>query len=497
MAYNTIIGLEVHVELNTESKMFCSCSAKHFQIPPNTHTCPTCLGLPGALPTVNKEACERCIKIGLALGCEILDRAVFARKHYAYPDLAKGYQISQYELPFCINGKINILGREIRIKRVHMEEDTGKLQHNEYRGELASFVDFNRSGVPLVEIVTEPDFRSIEEVEEYARTLQRLMRYLRVSTADMEKGSMRFEANISLMKTDQKIPEKLKAEKLPKYKVEVKNLNSFKAVTSAITYEVKRQQELLEEGKIPSQETRGWDDARQITYPQREKEDAHDYRYFPDPDIAIMQWMKQRAKELKKQLPELPWQKKERYTTHYGLNEYDATVITDNINVAEWFDEGLRLLDQSATDTNTKKAKAKKLANMLLGEIFALRNNAGEDAEEIEISVHEVITVNEAVESGVLSTTNAKVVIAELYGKANRNKTAESIIKEKNLKQVNDATIIETAVKKVVEEQSKAVTDYKKGKKTAIMFLIGQVMKELKGRGDTNNIKELLEKYLN
>jgi aspartyl-tRNA(Asn)/glutamyl-tRNA(Gln) amidotransferase subunit B len=483
MKYTTIIGLEVHVELNTKSKMFCSCSAEHFSVAPNTHTCPTCLGLPGALPVVNQKACEFCLKIGLALNCSLNTEAVFARKHYTYPDLSKGYQISQYELPFCENGWVEINGRKIRIKRVHMEEDTGKLQHGDLSGKSVSFVDFNRSGVPLVEIVTEPDFRSPTEVEEYARKLQQLMRYLDVSTADMDKGSMRFEANISL--SDKQIGDTIKDDEFPPYKIEIKNINSFKALGGGITYEVKSQAELLDKGKIPPQETKGWDDIKQKTYTQREKEDAHDYRYFPDPDISPMNWMHENEAQIKADMPELPWAKKTRYTTELGLSEYDAALLTDDINIAKFFEHGLA--------AENGKAIAKKLTNWINGELARLRNIHQTEWSEMKLSALQIVDLIKLVDAGSVSSTNAKVIFEEMYVTGGSPTT---IMKQKGLEQVQDSVAVQTAVKKVISQQPKAVEDYRKGKETVIQFLIGMAMKELKGKGNTDELAKLFKENI-
>jgi aspartyl-tRNA(Asn)/glutamyl-tRNA(Gln) amidotransferase subunit B len=490
MKYQQIIGLEVHVELETESKMFCRCSASHFGVEPNTHTCPVCLGLPGALPLVNKRASEFCLKIGLALQCELLDTAIFARKHYSYPDLAKGYQISQYELPFCVNGWIEINGRKIRVKRVHMEEDTGKLQHSDLDNKSVSLVDFNRAGVPLVEIVTEPDFRSADEVEEYAKKLQQLMRYLNVSSADMDKGSMRFEANTSAFKSDKDFSNELIEEKdLPKYKVEVKNLNSFKALTGAIKYEFKRQTEQLEEGKIPAQETCGWDDIKQKTYSQRDKEDAHDYRYFPDPDISPMNWMKQEEEKLKAEMPELPWQKKHKYISEYGLSDYDASLLTNEKEVAAYFESGI----QKISETTKTRELAKKLTNWINGELARLRNEHNTSISQLKFTASDILEIINLIESGKVSGTNAKIVFEELF--TNGGEPSKILI-DKGLEQSTDSKASEEAVRKVIAEQPKAVTDYKNGKVTVIQFLIGMAMKELKGKGNTEEIKALLEKNL-
>src|SRR5665811_680442 len=329
MNYKPVIGLEVHIELKTKSKMFCSCSADYFGKKPNSHTCPVCLGLPGALPVPNKTAIEWCLRIGSALNCSLLEFSKFDRKNYFYPDLAKGYQISQYDKPFCKNGEIEINNKKIGITRVHMEEDTGKLIHASIRGEKMSLIDFNRSGVPLVEIVTEPEFENANEVTTYLKKLQQIVRYLNVSNADMDKGDMRLEPNISLIKNGEK--------SLPKYKVEVKNINSFKFVKKAIEYETKRQLEILKKGEIPVQETRGWDENKQKTTSQRVKEEANDYRYFPEPDIPPLRFEKDYLNKIKNTLLEFADQKTERFTKEYSISKYDAEILTREKTTADFF----------------------------------------------------------------------------------------------------------------------------------------------------------------
>ncbi|OGE43791.1 aspartyl/glutamyl-tRNA amidotransferase subunit B, partial [Candidatus Daviesbacteria bacterium RIFCSPHIGHO2_12_FULL_38_25] len=329
MNYEPVIGMEVHVELNTKSKMFCRCSADYFGKEPNTHVCPVCLGLPGALPVPNKKALEYCMMIGLALGCKISEKSLFERKNYFYPDLPKGYQISQYRWPLCVDGWIEIAGRKIRINRAHQEEDTGKLNH---RGN-ETMIDFNRSGVPLVEIVTEPDFRGVEEVRDYAKKLQQLFRYLGVSNADMEKGDMRLEANVSVR------PELV--EGLPNYRVELKNINSFRFMVAAIEYEIKRQISELEAGKKLTQETRGWNEQKKETYLQRSKEEAHDYRYFPEPDIPEIS-LQSSAIRLQQQMPELPWDKLARFQKQYGLTKQQAEILTESRELADFYEETVR-----------------------------------------------------------------------------------------------------------------------------------------------------------
>lgn len=435
--YTPIIGLEVHVELKTKSKMFCSCSADYFGKEPNSHTCPVCLGLPGALPVPNKTAIEWCIKISLALNCKINSFSKFDRKNYYYPDLAKGYQISQYDLPFGYEGSMKLsTGRTIGITRVHMEEDTGKLSHQEIKGQKASLIDFNRSGVPLVEIVTEPDFHDATEVKEYLQKLQQIVRYLDVSDADMEKGEMRLEPNISLS-TDPK--------KLPNYKVEVKNINSFRFVEKAIHYETKRQEELLEEGERPAQETRGWDENRQRTFSQRSKEEAHDYRYFPEPDIPPIITTNEQISNLKKQVPELPEQKLQRFIKEFTLPEYDSEILTREKSLADYFEEAVAAGKE-------KSIKPKEIANFL---------------------------INKKTDTSSISP------LALIKQLAASKQTAT--IDDKDLQNI---------FSEVISENPKAVEDYKSGKEQVIMFLVGQSMKKIGKKVDVNMVREKLQKQL-
>ena len=332
MNYEPVIGLEIHVELKTKSKMFCRCTADYFGEKPNTHTCPICLGLPGALPTINKAAINWCVLIGMALNCKIPKDSKFDRKNYFYPDLPKGYQISQYDSPFCKDGFLGDIG----IERVHQEEDTGKLIH----GKDSTLIDFNRSGVPLVEIVTKPVLKSANQAKVFLQELQKIIRYLGVSDCDMEKGTMRLEPNISVRKKGET--------ELPKYKVEVKNINSFKFVEKAIEYEVERHIGLLEKGEIIPQETRGFDSVKNITYSQRSKENAQDYRYFPEPDLPPIVWDDKDLEEIRQSLPELPNEKTSRFIKDYGLSPYDAIQLTEDRSKAGWFEEAVRDFGQTA-----------------------------------------------------------------------------------------------------------------------------------------------------
>lgn len=425
MKYKPIIGIEVHVELKTKSKMFCGCSAHHFRVKPNTHTCPVCLGLPGALPVPNQKAIEWCLLIGKALDCQLAKESKFDRKNYFYPDLAKGYQISQYDLPFCQNGQIKVGENKIRINRVHMEEDTGKLLHKIINGDKCSLIDFNRSGVPLVEIVTEPDIHNADEAVVYLKKLQQLIRYLGVSDCDMEKGSMRCEANVSLTT----------GKELPDYKVEVKNINSFKFVQKAIDYEIKRQKELLEKGETPLQETRGFNEARQATYSQRSKEEAHDYRYFPEPDIPEFRIKNSKLKVAK--LPELPEQKIQRFVKDHGLSVASAELLVSQKSTAEYFEKTVK---------------------------------AGGQALEIAM-----VMINKRVD--LTKFTPVKLV---------------QYLKKQKADTVSDQDQLGQMIAQVIKENAKAVTDFKKGKQEVIGFLIGQVMKATQGKADAGVARKIM-----
>ena len=445
-----IIGLEVHIELDTKSKMFCGCSAEHFLVKPNTHTCPVCLGLPGALPVPNEKAIDWCIKIGLALNCTIADESKFDRKNYFYSDLPKGYQISQYDQPFCTKGFVKLKDKSdklkvIAINRVHMEEDTGKLIHTStINQQKSTLIDFNRSGVPLVEIVTEPDFNSAQEAISYLKKIQQIVRYLGVSDCDMEKGSMRCEANISLQSQKSKV----KSQKLPNYKVEVKNVNSFRFVGRAIEYEIKRQKELLEKGKTPEQETRGFDIKSGRTYVQRTKEEAHDYRYFPEPDIPPFTKLKIKSQKLKVKLPELPDIKIARFIQQYKISQYNAEILCADKKTADYFEEALKTMKQ----LNNETIEPQHIANLI---------------------VNKKVDIN-------------KYLPAELI----------QMLVKKSTAQVIDEEQLQKIIKEVINKNNKAVSDYKKGKQTAITFLIGQVMKEVKGKVEAKIVRSLLEKNL-
>lgn len=432
--YTPVIGLEVHVELKTKSKMFCSCSADYFGQKPNTHTCPVCLGLPGALPVPNRQAIKWCIQIGISLTSIIPLFSKFDRKNYFYPDLSKGYQISQYDRPFAEKGWIELSnGKKIGITRVHMEEDTGKLAHETIDGEKVSLIDFNRSGVPLVEIVTEPDFDNAEDVKEYLQRLQQIVRYLGVSDADMEKGNMRLEPNISL---------RLEGEtELPKYKVEVKNINSFNFVGRAIEYEIKRQSEILDKGEIPLQETRGFVESSSSTVSQRSKEDAQDYRYFPEPDIPPFVWNEEFILSLAKSIPELPAMKQKRFKEEYSLSPYDAEILTRDIETAEYFENAVK-------GGKSENINPKQIANYIINKKPNITEILPEDLVKTIAQSSQIASVDE--------------------GKLNE------------------------IIDKVLEENPKAVEDFKSGKETVIMFLVGQVMRQFPEKIDSGKVKESL-----
>jgi aspartyl-tRNA(Asn)/glutamyl-tRNA(Gln) amidotransferase subunit B len=452
--YTPIIGLEIHIELKSKSKMFCSCVAKHFGEKPNIHTCPICLGLPGALPVPNEQAIKWTVTAGLALGCQIPLFSKFDRKNYFYPDLPKGYQISQYDLPLAVTGKLRLSdGRVVRIRRVHLEEDTAKLIHEEryrgaqvqrYRGE--TLIDFNRAGVPLMEIVTEPDIHSAEEAKEFLKKLRQIIRYLGISDCDMEKGSMRLEPNVSIKEESRiKNQESRISNSLPSYKVEIKNLNSFRFVEKALKYEIERQTRLLDSGQKLTQETRGWDEKRQITVLQRIKEEAKDYRYFPEPDIPPLRWAESDIGKFRGLLPELPDEKISRFQKNYGLSTYQAQILAESRKSADYFEETVRV---------GKRHQLKPL----------------------EIA-HAII--NKRVDK-------AKILPAHLI----------EILLAKRLKPRLGQDTLKHLVVEVIEENPKAIKDYRMGKTNAIMFLVGQVQRKSKGQANPQETRRIFERVL-
>ena len=480
MSIEPVIGLEVHVQLNTDSKMFCSCSGSYQEMEPNSLVCEVCLGLPGSLPSVNIEAVKSAIKLGLSLGCDISDVTKFDRKNYVYPDLMKGYQISQFDMPIATNGKINVENKSseikssIRINRVHMEEDVAKLIHNELNDSV--FMDLNRSGMPLLEVVTEPDFRSSEEAENYLIKLQSIVRYLGIGTANMEEGSFRCDANVSIR---EKGTEKLNE------KVEIKNMNRIKAVARAIEYEISRQKKAVASGERIIQETRGWDDIESKSIPQRSKEDAHDYRYFPEPDIPAIKITEKFINEIKEALPELPEDKQARYINNFNLSSYDAGILVSNQKKAKFFDQ---VLNSSAN------LNGKYVANWINVDLNAISNVQKDDElEKMKISPENFGKLIMLVKENKINKNTAKDLLSEIYL---TNEDAENLSKNRGLQKIEDSNELSNIVKNAIKSNQAAVNDYKNGKETAVRFLIGQVMKQSKGTANPNSAETEIIKQL-
>ncbi len=488
MNFETIIGLEVHAQLLTKSKMFCRCSADYADAPPNTHVCPVCLGMPGVLPTINQQATEYTVMTALALHCTISDSTKFDRKNYPYPDLMKGYQISQYEAPFGHRGwlTIGVNGdkKKVGITRVHLEEDVAKMIHrNSPQGESYSLVDVNRAGVPLMEIVGEPDLRSPEEARQYLIKLRSILQYLGVSTGNMEEGSFRCDANISIRPENSL---ELMA------KVEVKNMNSFRAVYRAMEYEDKRQRKMVEEGKKLVQETRGWVEERGKTVSQRSKEYAHDYRYFPEPDLPPLVLDRHWVEEMRARLPELPEARRDRFVAEYGLPLYDANLLTSSKAMAGYFEECLKTEEYKKLPPGKG---AKEVSNWLLGEVSRIINANNIDIVDFrkKAGPERLVRLSVLNSQGAVSTAIAKSVLEEMFGSG---KPADDIIAEQGLSQITDTQEIEEVVSRVITANTQAVADYKAGKTQALKFLIGQVMRATRGRTNPNLAQELLTKKL-
>ncbi len=474
MEYEAVIGLEVHVQLNTRTKAFCSCRAE-FGMEPNTNICPVCLGLPGALPVLNREVLACAVKVGLALGCSIQKRTKFDRKNYFYPDLPKGYQISQFDLPAALDGEVRIdtpRGEKvIRVKRVHMEEDAGKLMHED----AGSLVDLNRAGVPLLEIVTEPDINSPDEAYVYLTKLRSIIKYLDVSDCDMEKGSLRCDANISL---------RPKGESRLGTKAELKNMNSFKAVKDALSCEITRQAQILEEGGSVVQETRLWDARQSMTFSMRSKEEAHDYRYFQDPDLTLFLVGDDEIERARAAIPELPQKKTERFIREFGLSAYDAGILTAEKSDADFAEECFR-----AFDAGDKKPAA----NFLIGPLMAEANSRGCGLRGLGIPPSWFIELVLLVQKNVISNLVSKSVLKEMIdGKMQ----AGEIVRTRNLAQISDTSALDGIIARVLEENEKSVQDFRAGKSNAVMFLVGQVMRMSSGKANPKVVKELLERRL-
>ncbi|MFC1944186.1 Asp-tRNA(Asn)/Glu-tRNA(Gln) amidotransferase subunit GatB [Chloroflexota bacterium] len=478
MTYETLIGLEVHAQLLTRGKMFCGCNADYASAPPNTHVCPVCLGMPGVLPTINRRAVEYAVMTALALNCSISPRTRFDRKNYPYPDLMKGYQISQYDAPLSHDGwtYIEVDGGEkkrVGVTRVHLEEDVAKLLHRaDPSGETYSLMDVNRSGVSLMEVVSEPDMRSPEEARQYLVKLRSILQYLGVSTGNMEEGSFRCDANVSIRPAGS---DKLLA------KVEIKNMNSFKAVYRALQYEVERQRGVLETGDKLVQETRGWVEEEGVTVSQRSKEYAHDYRYFPEPDLPPMNLERAWVEELEGRLPELPDERRDRFIASYGLSSYEATLLTSTRAMADFYEACL------------EREREKEVSNWMLGEFSRLLNAADADIGGSRITPKHLVGLLDLVEAGTLSTSLAKQVFEEMFSSG---KHAGEVVAEKGLSQISDASELSQVISRVLADNARAVADFKGGKEGALTFLVGQVMKATRGQANPGLVNTLLRKEL-
>lgn len=482
MEYETVIGLEVHVQLRTQSKMFCSCRADYQTAPANTRVCPVCLGLPGTLPVINKKAVEFTIMTGLALGCEIPKLTKFDRKNYPYPDLMKGYQISQFDLPLALNGEMNITAdgqdRTVRVERVHLEEDVSKLQHvSDENDDPHSLVDVNRSGVPLMEVVSHPDMRTPEEARSYLTKLHSIIQYLGVSTANAQDGSFRCDANISLRPVGQK-----------EYgtKAEIKNMNSLRAVFMALNHEQERQKRVLDSGERVIQETRGWSEERSATYSQRSKEEAHDYRYFPEPDLPPLLIEDSWIEELRNNLPELATDRLARFTDQYGLPEYDARLLTNSKGMADYYEQATRL---RTTDSDNGQKFAKNVSNWILGDLSRLLNLEDRLIDESPVSPESLVELIDLVDKDTVSVSIAKMVLEEAFESGG---SPAQIVQEKGYTQISDSSAVDEAVGQAIDANPQAVADYMGGKETAAKFLVGQVMKITKGQAKPDLVNELV-----
>ncbi|MGC8820050.1 MAG: Asp-tRNA(Asn)/Glu-tRNA(Gln) amidotransferase subunit GatB [Fervidobacterium sp.] len=471
--YKPVIGLEIHVQLNTKTKAFCNCSADVFDLEPNTSICPVCTGQPGALPVPSKEMYELGIKLAIALNCKVNEYTRFDRKNYFYPDLPKGYQITQFFHPLAENGYLEVNGKNIRIRRIHLEEDAGKLLHSgdsiteaEY-----SLVDMNRCGIPLAEIVTEPDIESPEEARIFMEKLRTLLRYIGVNSGDMEKGAMRCDANISVIDT-------LTGKQ--SNKVEVKNMNSFKFVEKALEFEYERIVSLMEKGEEVERETRGWNLATKSTVSMRSKEEAHDYRYFPEPDIPPIILKREYIEKISQTLPELPDERLKRFVKDYNLSEKEAWIIVEDKEIADFFEE-------VASRTNAPKESA----NWFLTELFRLYSEYGRD--KVQIDAESFVELFELINNGTISRNIAKEVFTEA---ALTGKKPNQIVDEKGLKQVDDYSLIEEIAKRVIESNPQQVESFKKGKEGLFGFFVGQVMKETRGKANPKVVNEILDKLL-
>ncbi|HLV30729.1 MAG TPA: Asp-tRNA(Asn)/Glu-tRNA(Gln) amidotransferase subunit GatB [Chitinispirillaceae bacterium] len=471
--YEIVIGLEVHAQLLTTTKLFCSCRSR-FGDPPNTHGCPVCLGLPGALPVMNRRAVEMAVRMGNAIGCKIATKSIFARKNYFYPDLPKGYQISQYDMPLCIGGSLPIIVNEeekvIGITRIHLEEDAGKLIHDQGPGSL---FDVNRCGTPLIEIVSEPDMRSPAEAHAYLLSLKQILEYLEICDCNMEEGSLRCDANISI---------RHKGEKKLGTKTEIKNMNSFKELEKALEYEAQRQAEVLESGNSVLQQTFLWDPSSGRSIPMRSKEDAHDYRYFPEPDLMPLVVEQSWTDSLKQTLPELPSHRRTRFEKEMGLAPSAAEVLTSSRALADYFEQTLLTYSD-----------ARQVANWIMGDILRIVKDQKLEINCLKVTSERLGKILKLVENNTISARSAKKVINLVQV---QDKEPEKIIDEQGLGQISDSGALETAVKTVLEQNSDAVERYKKGEKKLIGFFVGQAMRATQGKGNPKEINSLIARML-
>jgi len=477
MKYEPVIGLEIHAELKTQTKMFCGCNADHSSITePNTLICPVCTGLPGAMPVLNKKAIEQSILVGLALNCKINEINIFARKNYFYPDLPKGYQISQYDLPVASDGWLEILeedlntNQRVRIRRVHLEEDTAKLTH---QGNI-SLIDFNRAGVPLLEIVSEPDMHSVEAILSYANKIRSILRYLEVNSGDMEKGILRFEANISVRPFGS---QELKT------RTEIKNLNSFRSMAQATYYEIDRQINLYDNDQTVTQETLGWNELEGKTYSQRGKEEAHDYRYFSEPDIPPVHIERTWVKTISSQMPELPDARSQRFIQQYGLSLMEARSLTSEKAIADFFEKTVKL----------SSSPVKTIYNWLIGDFARQINERKIDYQQMTVTPENFAQLLDLFTSKVINDFSAKEILIEIF---NSNKNADDIISEKGLLQISDEGVLAGIIDKIVKENPEPVKQYQSGKETLFQWFMGQVSRETKGKSDPQVVRRLLTKKL-
>ena len=474
--YEIVIGLEVHSELSTKTKIFCSCSAE-FGGAPNTHTCPICMAMPGTLPVLNEKVVEYAVKAGLATNCEISRDSKNDRKNYFYPDLPKSYQISQYDKPLCLNGYVEIEDengekKKIRLERIHIEEDAGKLNHSEFGG--GSLVDLNRAGVPLIEMVSRPDLRSSFEVEQYLRKIKSILEYIEVSDCKMQEGSLRADVNVSVRK---------KGEEKFGTRTEMKNMNSFRSIVRAIDYESKRQMDVLDEGGEIVQTTLRWDDVSGKTFPMRDKEDAQDYRYFPDPDLVAIRLSEEYIENIKNNLPELPESRKKRYLSDFDLTEKAANFVTSSKYYSNMFEKATQISNNPKT-----------VSNLIMSDIARILNEREEEPEDLKFSGEELGELVSLIDKGTISSAIAKKVLEELF---NEVKMPSKIIEEKGWIQISDEGAIREVVSKILDANPQSIADYKAGKDKALGFLVGQAMKETKGKANPQLLNKLFLEELN